>query len=177
MNTQVERSIVSAQTLTPILKPLIATQLNFLVWSKQNVEIYAGMIDAVSQAGFHVIVLKNVAGIQRKIREAQSNALINDKPVELIDDELVNEVLTAKTAGKKVAVMFHEVERFSEEALIFLAFALTDKRIAHVELDKNDLIFATGNMNDNGNPDFPENVSRSIRFDMVSARFMNYRYE
>lgn len=177
MNTQVERSIVSAQTLTPILKPLIATQLNFLVWSKQNVEIYAGMIDAVSQAGFHVIELKNVAGIQRKIREAQSNALINDKPVELIDDELVNEVLTAKTAGKKVAVMFHEVERFSEEALLFLAFALTDKRIAHVELDKNDLIFATGNMNDNGNPDFPENVSRSLRFDMVSARFMNYRYE
>jgi hypothetical protein len=177
MNTQVERSIVSAQTLTPILKPLIATQLNFIVWSKQNVEIYAGMIDAVSQAGFHVIELKNVAGIQRKIREAQSNALINDKPVELIDDELVNEVLTAKTSGKKVAVMFHEVERFSEEALLFLAFALTDKRIAHVELDKNDLIFATGNMNDNGNPDFPENVSRSIRFDMVSARFMNYRYE
>jgi hypothetical protein len=177
MNTQVERSIVSAQTLTPILKPLIATQLNFLVWSKQNVEIYDGMIDAVSQAGFYVIVLKNVADIARKIREAQHNALINDEPIELIDDELVNEVLTAKAAGKKVAVMFHEVERFSEEALLFLAFALTDKRIAHVELDKNDLIFATGNMNDKGNPDFPENIYRSSRFDMVSARFMNYRYE
>jgi len=177
MNTQVERSIVSAQTLTPILKPLIATKLNFLVWSKQNVEIYDGMIEAVSKAGFHVIALENVADIARKIREAQRNALINDEPIELIDDELVNEVLTAKAAGKKVAVMFHEVERFSEEALRFLAFSLTDNRIAHVNLDKNDLIFATGKLNDNGKPDFPENVYRSSRFDMVSARFMNYRYE
>jgi len=178
MNTVTQRSIISAEKLAPVVDVLLRSKLNFLVWSKQRVEIYDGMIEAVTKAGFHVVVLKNVEEISRKIREAQRESLINDKPVKLIEDDSINEILSAKAAGKNVAIMFHEVERFSDDALRFVVHSATDKCIAHVNLDKADLIFGTGNMNDKGNPDIPEELKyKNIPFEIVSDRFMNYRYE
>ncbi len=178
MNTSIQRSIISAKTIAPVVDLLLRSKLNFLVWSKQHVEIYDGMIESVSKAGFHVVVLKNVEVIYRKVCEAQRKSLIDEQSLESIEDDLVNEIQSAKSAGKQVAIMFHEVERFSDEALRFVVHSISDKRIAHVNLDKDDLIFATGNMNDKGDPDFPEELKhKNIPFDIVSSRFMNYRYE
>lgn len=174
MNTAIRRTIVSAQKLAPIVTDLLASNLNFLVWSKQHVEIYTGMIEAVTEAGFHVVVIKNF--------ETDYHDLYSNHPVKMIDDSVINqiadEIKSAKTAGNRVAVMFKDVERFSPRDCHFLVMALCDNSIAGVSLSENDVIFAVGNMNHEGKPDFPESLKyNNTSFDIVSNRFINYRYE
>lgn len=174
MNTEIQRSIVSAQTLEPVVEVLLKSKLNFLVWSKQHVEMYDGMIQAVTQAGFHVVVINNM--------ETVYFCHINNSPVRMIDDsvmeQIANDIKVAKSTGKRVAVMFKDVECFSGQDCRLLAMSLSDNIVAGVSLDEHDLIFAIGNVNDKGKPDFPEALKyNNISFYAVSNRFMNYQYE
>lgn len=174
MNTQPERSIISAQTLAPIVAGLLKSTLNFLVWSKPHVEMYCGMVDAVTQAGFHVVAIKNMESIHY--------CHTNNSPVRMIDDgvmeQVANDIKVAKSTGKRVAVMFKDVECFSARDCHFLVMALSDNIVAGVALDEQDVIFAIGNMNNEGKPDFPDSLKYdNISFKVLSNRFLNYQYE
>lgn len=174
MNTEIKRSIISAQTLAPIVAGLLKSELNFLVWSKQYVEMYDGMVEAVTQAGFHVVAIKNMESIHY--------CHINNSPVRMINnsamEQVANDIKVAKSAGKRVAVMFTDVECFSPRDCHFLVMALSDNIVANVALNEQDVIFAIGNMNDKGKPDFPDSLKyNNTSFDILSNRFLNYIYE
>lgn len=161
----INRTIVNSKEITPIICKLFEENLNFILWSKQNVEVYDGLIRSLQDSGFYVVELKDIEGIARCYKESMDH-------VTIADDDLLNLSL-AKSTGRKVAVFVNNLERLNQQALHFLVESVTFKRVTNVDLDKEDIFVSVGKLADNGSP----NCNVNPLFQAVTSRFFNYTFD
>ncbi len=167
-----ERTIVSANELSPIVNSIVPSQINFALWAAEGIEMYSGLIDAMVQAGFHVVVLKDVESVAIETDRPQAKDFASQQLAALLRPVALEELELAKSSGKRVAVLVSNLDRLSPYATRFVARSLNEHCVGQIKLDVDDVIVAIGQLSAEGKP----HINKNTYQDVVLNRFCNINY-
>lgn len=150
MMTKVNCEKITAAEISVNVNLILKENVPFSFWKRENIECHEAFSDVLSALGFHVILVKNLTTYNYVHPFA--------KPHPSQYPDFVSEFNNAKKSGHKVALFFCDINLYERYAAKIFGHVVCEKYDPAYnkhfpiicEFDKNDVIFATGNWDENG---------------------------
>lgn len=172
MNSYIDRQIIKTEEISTSIDFVLKANIAFSLWSRPSVDCHDALIQNLKDAGFHVILVKNISSLR------DGDGVYTFEHDAFNAFEFVSEFNKAKLTGHKVALIFYAIHRYIDEAAQIFGRVVFDKADASykkhapltISFDENDVLFATGCLDEN------DNIKHSLH-DAVMSRMMNRKLE